>query len=259
LQVTSDHTSRLIELYRRQSKHSEYQVLAPAVARILGNPELKTTSREEALRLDCIRAQLSLDGATLLDIGGNTGYFTFSAIEHGAGHVDYFEGEAAHADFVRTAALALGLDRRISVHGAYFDFDPEAEIGRFDLCFCLNVVHHFGDDFGDQAISIESARSKILSCINALASMTDFLVLQIGFNWKGNTGQPLFEHGLKSEMIEFVSRGTRAIWDIREIQVAHETESGLVYSPANGDNLRRFDHLGEFLNRPIFFMKSRAA
>ena len=40
LQVTSDHTSRLIELYRRQSKHSEYQVLAPAVARILGNLDL---------------------------------------------------------------------------------------------------------------------------------------------------------------------------------------------------------------------------
>jgi hypothetical protein len=83
------------------------------------------------------------------------------------------------------------------------------------------------------------------------------LVLQIGFNWHGNIEQPLFLKGTKREMINFVTDGTENNWEICSIGVAQSVEGEIVYCDLNESNIERNDSLGEFLNRPIFIMKSR--
>ena len=40
--------------------------------------------------------------------------------------------------------------------------------------------------------------------------------------------------------------------------IAEKTEDGLNYSDLNDRNIGRIDELGEFLNRPLFIMKSKS-
>lgn len=255
--MTLDYSKKLIELYRKESKHSSYQILAKSICDVISESEINVSGMHEQSRFRAILSHVSLDGLRILDIGGNTGYFAFTAIENGAEFVDFFEGNASHAEFVSTAAFALNLNDRIKVHNEYFEFSSDTRRRRYDLCFCLNVTHHLGDDFGKSVESIGPAKDKMVTCINSLSDKADFLVFQMGFNWKGDIRCPLFPHGTKREMIDYISSGTRGFWDIVSVQIAEESMGQINYTPANEKNLARVDTLGEFLNRPLFFMTSQ--
>ena len=63
----------------------------------------------------------------------------------------------------------LGIDAKIKVHNQYFLFnDSQVNDERFDICLLLNVLHHFGDDYGDPEISIENAKIQMLNNLNYL-------------------------------------------------------------------------------------------
>jgi hypothetical protein len=81
-------------------------------------------------------------------------------------------------------------------------------------------------------------------------------VLQIGFCWKGNRNHILFGNGTKQEMIEFVKGAIEGAWSIEHIGVAEGTKSAPEYNELSPENIQRRDDLGEFLNRPIFILKS---
>lgn len=251
----------LIDLYQRTSKHSNYQVLATALAPLLGGEAISVKSRHEHERLAYILSRVSVDGLHVADIGGNTGFFSFELLAQGARQVDYHEGNAAHHDFVRAAAQRLGLAGRLHTHHQYVSFEP-AELPTVDCTVLLNVLHHLGDDFGDPATAKEAAKQRMLACLAALARSTHLLVFQLGFNWKGDRHQPLFPGGSKVEMIRFIEQGTAADWEIAAIGIAEreggEGEGGVVvYQDLCNRNIARDDSLGEFLNRPIFIMRSR--
>ena len=92
--------------------------------------------------------------------------------------------------------------------------------------------------------------------LNCFAAKTDILVFQLGFNWKGDRSKPLFNNGIKAEMINFIQEGIKNTWKILHIGVAEGTKGSVVYSALNDRNIERDDNLGEFLNRPIFILKS---
>lgn len=251
----------LIDLYQRTSKHSNYQVLATALAPLLGSEAISVKSRHEHERLAYILSRVSVDGLHVADIGGNTGFFSFELLAQGARRVDYHEGNAEHHDFVRAAAERLGLAGCLHTHHGYVSFEP-AELPALDCTVLLNVLHHLGDDFGDRTTAKEAAKQRMLACLAALARSTRLLVFQLGFNWKGDRHQPLFPGGSKAEMIEFIEQGTAADWVIAAIGVAgRQDEKGkggeVVYRDLCDRNIARDDSLGEFLNRPIFIMRSR--
>jgi len=248
--------SHLLDLYHRASKHSNYQVLSAAVASLLGSHTIAVRSRSENERLAYMLSRLAFHGLHVADIGGNTGFFSFELLRHGAGRVDYFEGNPAHHDFVRSAADRLGLAERLHTHHRYVSFDAE-EFPAVDCTLLLNVLHHLGDDFGDARADKAAARSRMLDCLAAVARRSRLLVLQLGFNWKGDRHQPLFSSGTKAEMIDFVERGTAADWTIAHIGIASRRDGEVVFEDLNARNLGRDDSLGEFLNRPIFVMRSR--
>lgn len=247
-------TPTLKDLYRQQSKHSNYQLVHPTVANLLGDTSDLPAGKLELERQTYFDRALPLLGARVLDIGANTGYFSFGALQGGARHVTCYEGNQEHAAFVAHAAEQAGLSDRLDMNACYFDFlSPITET--FDVTYCLNVLHHLGDDFGAQGLSVEAAREQMLKSLRHMAGLTRVLVLQLGFNWKGDVRCPLFEGGEKVALIDFVAQGVGDSWVIEEVTVPNPVTRA--YEPISEDNLPRNNQIGEFMNRPLFKMRSR--
>ncbi len=247
---------QLIKLYDMNSKHSNYQILASNYHGILRGDEIRTSSRYEQERWDYIKSRLTLKNQRVLDIGANTGFFTFEALNEHAEHVDYYEGNQAHAEFVDLSARYFGLEHRISIHNEYYLFDQKNK-NYFDVTLLLNVLHHLGDDYGNASINIQEAKDQILNQLNFMAYHTKRMVFQLGFNWKGNREICLFDHGTKREMIDYITKGTKNYWDMECIGIAVKTDDGkVIFEDLSEKNCERIDELGEFLNRPLFIMKS---
>lgn len=250
---------QLLDLYVTNSKHSNYQILPSRLRSVINATDLlKIKSRYEAERLRYILDNVNVEDSYVLDIGGNTGYFTFEMLENKARKVYYYEGNSAHAEFVKIASKILELEDKIEIHNCYFDFGAAKELERrYDITLLLNVLHHIGDDYGDTSMTMKEAKELMIEQLNCLAGITEVLILQLGFNWKGDRTKCLFEKGTKEEMTSFVSEGTRNRWVIDKIGVA-ESQNGMIkYCDLNAGNCKRNDELGEFLNRPIFIMKAK--
>lgn len=239
----------------QSSKHSNYQILSSNLQSIINEHTLEINSRYEAERLDYILRNISVNGKSILDIGGNTGFFTFEMIQKGAKHATLYEGNKSHAKFVKKASEVLELEDKITVKEKYFTFDIKAQ-EQYDVTLLLNVLHHVGDDYGDSK-SIKTAKEEIIRQLNSFAGKTSMLVFQLGFNWQGNPKYNLFKHGTKSEVIEFITQGTKEFWTIQHMGVAENNNGSISYHDVNNKNIERNDSLGEFLNRPIFILKSR--
>lgn len=251
-----DAKQELIKLYSNKSKHSNYQVLATALKNIVSPDEIQTTTRYEKERLEYLDKNLDFDGKTVLDIGANTGFFSFELLNKGASKVYYVEGNKEHAEFVDIAVQALGAEGRLSVENKYYDFNAYGD-DHYDIALLFNVLHHTGDDYGDADVSVEEAKRHIIQQLNNMAGIVDKLVFQLGFNWKGDVSQPLFEHGTKEEQISFVREAVDGVWTIKKIGIAEGSPGHIEYCDLNGENIKRDESLGEFLNRPIFILESR--
>lgn len=252
----NDPKQQLVELYQRTSKHSNYQILPQAIRELVPQEEVDASSRYEKERLEFLKRNLSFKNKRILDVGGNTGYFSFELLEEGAKEVVYVEGNEQHANFVKVAADYL--DRKIIVENRYLDFKEPSSIHKpVDITLLFNVIHHLGDDFGQRDINLPKAKERMKDCINYFANITEYLVLQMGFCWQGDTSKLLFVNGTKKEMIDFITDATDKKWDIKEIGVAELLEDKTVYKPLNGKNIQRDDSLGEFRNRPIFILKGK--
>ena len=245
----------LIKLYSQRSKHSNYQILPKKLAEIIGD-DIIAKNRYEAERFAYILENVDVENKSILDIGGNTGYFTFEMIEHGARRVHYYEGDKTHAEFVRIASKCLNLEDRLDLTDRYFSFTGAEFRNKYDVILLLNVLHHIGDDYGDKKISMEKAKKTIIRQLISLAEISEIIAFQLGFNWKGNREVCLFENGTKNELINFIKDGTEKYLEIYKIGIAESRDGVIKYYDANVENMRRLDCLGEFLNRPLFIMKS---
>lgn len=118
-------------------------------------------------------------------------------------------------------------------------------------------MHHLGDDYGGERLTMVQAKSNMLDQLNSMRKKTDILVFQMGFNWKGDINQCLFDNGTKAEMIEFIKNGTKYFWDIIEIGIVEGSKQNAEYCDLHKENIERKDSLGEFLNRPLFILKAK--
>jgi len=245
----------LTRLYGNMSKHSNYQVLPPKLRELTGGADFETLSRWEHERLEYITSKVSLSGVTILDIGGNSGYFTFEALEAGAIHATYYEGNKDHSEFVELAAEVLGFSEKVTVRNRYYTFSDERH-DKVHLGFLLNVLHHLGDDYGDDKLDMEAAKLMMAEQLNSMADKVDYLALQIGFCWKGDRNSLLFQRGSKRELIDFVNSSVKGFWQVEHIGIPEKFGDEVHYSEPNDQNMCRNDNLGEFLNRPIFILRS---
>lgn len=250
----SDSLRRLKELYANSSKHSQYQRLPTCLEEILDlrNTEMGSKYEKERFKYICENTNL---GETVIDIGGNTGFFTFESIFAGVRKVDYWEGNDNHAQFVQLASDIVGCENSIDVHNEYFVVS-RGDDRCYDTILFLNVLHHLGVDFSEEN-SINKAKLRMLDYLNGLAKYGKKMVFQMGFNWGGDINKPLFEHGLKEEMITYISNGTKGKWSIEKIGIAVKKDKDVIYENMTAENINRIDEYGEFLNRPIFIMNSK--
>jgi hypothetical protein len=249
-------TNELKYFYEHSSKHSNYQILPTALKHILRQDDLHIKTRYESERLRFILERIEIAGKSVLDIGGNTGYFSFELLDAGAQKVTHYEGNKEHSKFVELAAQVTGNEKKLEVINGYFDFD-----GRYkswhDIVLLLNVLHHVGDDYGETRLDINDAKKLIIDQLNSLSGSCETLILQIGYNWHGNAGRPLFEFGTKKEVIEFIQYGIVGSWEISSIGIAESKNSSILFRDPDAKNIERDDTMGEFLNRPIFILRSK--
>jgi SAM-dependent methyltransferase len=199
-----------------------------------------------------LKEHINFKEKAILDIGGNTGFFSFEAIDAGAKSVHYIEGNKQHADFVKAASEYLNYN--IKVENKYLEFNDSDQLNdKYDVVLLFNVIHHLGDDFGDQKISKDLAKEKMLNCIRFFASKTSQMVLQMGYCWKGDRHQLLFANGEKQEMIAFVKEAIVSIGEIIHIGIAQVNDS-THFHELSPENMKRNNAIGEFRNRPIFII-----
>jgi SAM-dependent methyltransferase len=246
---------KLKDMYNKVSKHSGYQVIASPLLELVSDKDIKVTSRSERERFEYIQKIVDLTGKKVADVGGNTGFFSFESVNAGAKKVSYIEGNRDHAEFVSLASEVIGFSDRIEISNEYFKFNNSDVI--FDVMFILNVLHHVGDDYGNKDLSINFAKKEIINSLKNIASQTKILIFQIGYNWKGDVTLPLFENGTKNEQIDFLVSSLGDFYDIMSIGIAEKNEKNVVYHEKNENNVAKFDSYGEFLNRPLFVMRSK--
>jgi cyclopropane fatty-acyl-phospholipid synthase-like methyltransferase len=203
-------------------------------------------------------AQHSLSGKRVLDIGANQGYMTVEAALRGAKRVDAFESNEVDAVFLSQAAKLLpGLDR-VTAHALNYDFDHPND-DRWNYVICLNVLHHIGRYFDTHVSDLAEAKNLMGPHLQRLLSKAGCVWLQLGFNWQGNTHQPLFSQGTKREMTDFVAslikpKAYLAAIGIYNAQTkAYEKAS---YGDWEHPLWQRIDSLGEFGNRPLYLIQS---
>lgn len=246
---------KLIYYYSIKSKHSNYQMLPYVLKDLVSVDEIKIKSRFEEERLAYIIKNIKVKEKYILDIGGNIGFFTFELLRKGAKRVDYFEGNKSLCNFVRIASKILGINN-LKIYNKYFNFESFVK-KRYDIVLLMNVLHHIGDDFGNKNISKDAAKKYIIKNLNNLSYITKILILQFGFNWKGDIRKCLFKYGTKREMIRFVKNGVKRNWNIKNIGIAEIDNGKIIYKDISNRNVKRNNNLGEFLNRPIFILESK--
>lgn len=240
----------------QQSKHSNYQVLPKRLRPYLDEQNIITKTRYEEKRLNYLTNKLDFSDKTLLDIGGNTGFFSFELLEQGVKEVVFYEGNTTHAEFVKIAAKILGLSDQVIVNNSYLDIKTFCPKKQIDVTLLMNILHHFGDDYGNKKTTIDEAKLEIARNLQKMAKFTRYLVFQLGYNWKGNTQLPLFKEGTKKEQVDFVRDITLASWNIVSIGIPEQSQEGFEYKELSENNMDRCDEFGEFLNRPLFILKS---
>lgn len=253
--TNEDRLEELRDIYRKTSRYSHYQTVPPFLINEV-NPEMlnKQWDRYDRERMDYFKLNIDFQEKSVLDIGGNIGYFSFESIEAGAKSVVCYEGDIAHADFVKIASDLF--DKNVDVISDYFNFKSPIKGEPYDVVLLLNVLHHVGHDFGDKEISIENAKEHIVCNLNWFADKTEFLVYQQGFSWMADHSKPLFPNGVKGEMIDFIENAIDGHWKIVDIGIAQIVGEETTYVPLSDQNVARDDSLGEFRNRPIFILKS---
>lgn len=253
--MNSTMIEKLRKLYYNESKHSRYQILPGQVRAALDFPTNIKIEHYDWERFQFIKNIVDFKDKDILDIGGNTGYFSFESLMQGAKSSLIIEGNKEHVDFVNQVAEILSVP--IFSKNAYVNFLDDLNEEYFDIIFCLNVVHHLGDDFGDRNISKEKAKEKLSKIFEFFENKCDILIFQMGFNWKGDRYNCLFDNGTKIEMIDFVKNSSKNNFDIIEIGIAEGSRDSVIFKDLNNLNIGRVDELGEFLNRPIFILKSK--
>ena len=189
----------LKETYYEESKHSNYQILPNRLKEVIGDISINAKKTFENERLKYILENLDVQNKKILDIGGNTGFFSFELLDLGAKNVEFYEGNRSHSEFVKLSSKLLKVDDRIVIKNKYFDFSEcQKVIGhKYDIVLLLNVLHHIGDDYQNDILTIEKAKENIIKQLNMFAQITDRMIFQLGFNWKGNDKLGLFKEGTK--------------------------------------------------------------
>lgn len=216
-----------------------------------------TLDRERA---EFIFREKAVLGRRVLDIGANQGYISIEAALRGAEGIDAFESNDLDYSFLSLAAKLFSELGTITVHNHNYSF-PRCMDFNWNYIICLNVLHHVGRYFDTHVKSLLEAKTAMEGHLKSLIPKAGGVWLQIGFNWQGNVQQPMFTHGTKREMAEFVLSAIGP--DARVSVIGIYNPQSQVYEKVSYGDWRhplwcRIEGVGEFPNRPLFFIECKS-
>jgi SAM-dependent methyltransferase len=217
-----------------------------------------TLDRERA---DFMFGEKAVLGQQVLDIGANQGYISIEAALRGAEKIDAFESNELDSAFLSRATKLFPELGTITAYSSNFSFETVNSL-RWNYVICLNVLHHVGRYFDSHVKTLQEAKNAMSRHLKSLTPKAGGggVWLQIGFNWQGNVQQPMFKNGTKCEMAEFVvsAIGPDACLSVIGI---YNPQSKVYQNVAYGDwshpLWRRIEAIGEFPNRPLFFVECK--
>lgn len=249
-----------LEITLREDIYQTYHPFVLKALKRMGAPGAGASSITlDAERAAFMFAHQSATGKRVLDIGANQGYMSIEAALRGAQCVDAFESNDVDGAFLSQAALAFPELKALAAYALNYEFDQRNE--RWNYVVCLNVLHHVGRYFDGHVGEMAQAKAVMARHLQRLLTPGGCLWLQLGFNWQGDTRQPMFPNGTKREMTDFVTGllGT----DARMATIGIYNPHSHAYEPVTlGDwshpLWQRMDTLGEFGNRPLYLIESVA-
>jgi len=238
-----------------------YQTYHPFVLGAL-NRQVTNAAPAKSITLDPERAAFmcahkSVAGQKVLDIGANQGYMSIEAALRGALSVDAFESNEIDGAFLSQAAMAFPELGALSAHALNYEFAQTNT--RWNYVVCLNVLHHVGRYFDGHISDMEQAKIAMGEHLQRLLLKGGCVWLQLGFNWQGDTLQPMFANGTKGEMTDFVEGLLGADAHIATVGI-YSPDSHAYEAVALNDRAhplwQRMEGLGEFGNRPLYLIES---
>lgn len=256
---------QLLALYMHTGKHASYQPLPTFVVDKLGiDVPVNLRWRADHGRLDYLDAHFDFSGQRVLDVGANTGLFaTTLAHTYPDSQCLAWELEEKSADFIRVLAAEFGLTN-VEVQQQALDYQlAQAMPAHFDTLILFNVLHHAGVDFDTALVPDKDALQEYIQrFLKALRPSADCILYQMGFNWGGDTGQPVAGRNALAEKLAYVQTALEGTgWRIEHIGLVMDSEARRIeiFDVANAlaqadtcDRLGREGSLSEFYLRPLF-------
>jgi 2-polyprenyl-3-methyl-5-hydroxy-6-metoxy-1,4-benzoquinol methylase len=139
--------------YARQHEGMIYQTIA--------HPDLyDIPASHDDTRFQLIRANITIKGGTLLDIGANWGYFCHRFEEVG---FQCYAVEKSSQDFYFLNKLKIAEKKRFTaIHSNIFDLYEKSE---FDVVLALNIFHHFlktSDEYENLVLFLKRLKTNIM-------------------------------------------------------------------------------------------------
>ena len=256
---------QLLALYMHSGKHACYQPLPAFVTERLGfDVPVNPRWRADHGRLEYLEAHFDFSGQRLLDVGANTGLFsTTLAHTYPSSHCVAWELDETSANFIRALSVEFDLNNVEVVQQALDYAVAQAMPGHFDTLLLFNVLHHAGVDFDAALVPDKHAlQGYIKGFLKALRPSADCLLYQMGFNWGGDTSQPVAGRNVLAEKLAYIETALMDTgWQIEHIGLVldPQTRQIEVFDSAGAlaqadicDRLGREGGLSEFYLRPLF-------
>lgn len=256
---------QLLALYMHSGKHASYQPLPAFVVEQLGvDVPVNPRWRADHGRLDYLKAHFDFNGQRLLDVGANTGLFTATlAHAYPSSYCVAWELDESSADFIRALATEFNL-ANVEVVQQPLDYQvAQAMPEHFDTLLLFNVLHHAGVDFDAALVPDKQAlQGYIKGFLKALRPAADCLLYQMGFNWGGDTAQPVAGRNALAEKLAYVEAALAGTgWRIEHVGLVLDPQTRQIelFDSASAlaqadlcDRLGREGGLSEFYLRPLF-------
>lgn len=213
-------------------RHGNYQEIPPGLPDEFYRqlPEYPKT-RLDSERFRWMAEHADFKGRSLLEIGGNLGYFSIRALRDAeASHSVIYEPVEQLAKAGRALARAFGIADRLEVRTVPVHLDSLGELPRVDLIINLNVLHHAGHDFAtDEVRTRDEWWDYARRTLSGLGQVAPAMIFQTGFNWGGSPVGLCDKH---EGVTEWTTRLVKeAGWRVRAIGVGRSTPAGWTYGP----------------------------